>query len=112
MLKKRYRGGACAASATGNRPINAETQRNAEKRRGKDHSANLCVPMRLCVKTGLALVAAACLGDMSLRYLTHSGQSLEQDLATQFLSSLKAAPRKLRRALRSFCFSPPLSEAR
>ena len=60
----------------------------------------------------VALVAAAGLGDTSLRCLTHSGQSLEQDLATQFLYGLKDGFRKRHLALWSFCFSPPLSEAR
>ena len=31
--------------------LNAETQRNAEKRREKDLSANLCESLRLCVKS-------------------------------------------------------------
>ena len=39
--------------------FNAEAQRIAKKRREKELSANLCESLRLCVKTGLALLVAA-----------------------------------------------------
>src|ERR1035437_953906 len=34
--------------------LNAETQRNAEKRRGRELSASLCESLRLCVKSSQA----------------------------------------------------------
>jgi serine protease Do len=38
--------------------LNAEAQRNAEKRRGKELSASLCESLRLCVMSGLTSVTA------------------------------------------------------
>ena len=49
--------------------LNAKAQRGAERRKEFFFFAFLRVPLRLCVKTGLALVAPSLLCAVALRFL-------------------------------------------